>query len=61
MGTHMPKSRQSQVLIYATQQQRAELKALSARTRISQQKLLREGLNSLLAKYRGKETQGVAK
>ena len=44
-------SKTVQLPLLATPQQRLQLKALSARTRIPQQEFLREALDDLLRKY----------
>lgn len=45
----------SQVMMYCEPEQAAALKALSERTRVAQQVYLREGLDLVLAKYRGRK------
>jgi DNA-directed RNA polymerase subunit F len=48
-------TRLTQVALYVTPQQRAELKALSKRTRVPQQEYLREAVADVLKKYRKEE------
>jgi Ribbon-helix-helix domain len=42
------------VTLYLEPEQAAELKALTARTRVPQQDYIREGVDAVLAKYRRK-------
>jgi Ribbon-helix-helix domain len=51
----MKRGKLIQTVAYVTPKQKADLEKLSKGTRVSQQAYLREGVDMVLSKYRGKK------